>query len=156
MDGKKLLKDVDTRCISLNGLDQRLFSEIKSLVVLMYENHYNVDKAQHLLSRLINIETLLKLAGILPMLHEMNFLMKMSQNRIMYISKYTNGRNSTCLALDNLYMIPKSFAGPEFKSWTKMINIENIEKKLKFDEKWILCITMCSYMVPFHDISKIG
>ena len=45
-DGKKLLKDVDTRWISLNGPAQRLFSEFKSLVGLMYENRYNVDKAQ--------------------------------------------------------------------------------------------------------------
>ena len=47
---KKLLTDVDTRWISLNGPAQRLFSEFKSLVELMYENRYNVDKAQDLLS----------------------------------------------------------------------------------------------------------
>jgi len=63
-DGKKLLKDVDTRWISLNGPTQRLFNEFKYLVGLMYENHYTVDKAQDLLSRLTNIETLFTLAGI--------------------------------------------------------------------------------------------
>lgn len=49
MDGNKLRIDVDTRWISLNGPAQKLFSEFKSLVGLMYENIYNVDKAQDLL-----------------------------------------------------------------------------------------------------------
>ena len=47
----------------------------------------------------------------------------------MYIVEYTNARKSACLALDNLYMMPDSLTGPEFKSWTKIINIENTEKK---------------------------
>jgi len=37
-DGKKLLKDVDTRWISLKGPSQRLFDEYASLVGVMYEN----------------------------------------------------------------------------------------------------------------------
>ena len=96
------------------------------------------------------------LVGIIPMLNEMNFLMKMSQNRTMYISKYTNAINSTCLAFDNLYMMSDSFTGLEFTSWTNIINIENTENFLTFDEKGILCITVRGYMVPFHYISKIG
>lgn len=90
------------------------------------------------------------------MRHEMNVLVKMSQNRTMYIAKYTNARKLACLALDNLYMMPDSFTVPEFKSWTKIINIENTKKKLTFDEKGILCITVRGYMVPFHYISKTG
>ena len=74
----------------------------------------------------------------------------------MYIAKYTNARKSACIALDNLYMMPDSFTGPEFKRWTKIINIENIEIFFTFDEKWILCIAMRGYMVPFHYISKMG
>ena len=49
MDAKIPLKDVDTRWILLNGPTQRLFSEFKSLVGVMYENCYNVDKAQDIL-----------------------------------------------------------------------------------------------------------
>ena len=45
----------------------------------------------------------------------------------MYIVEYTNARKSTCLALDNLYIMQDSFTGPEFKSWTNIINIENTE-----------------------------
>ena len=42
--GKKMLKYVDTRWISLQGPVERLFSEYKSLVGVMYENRYKVDK----------------------------------------------------------------------------------------------------------------
>ena len=77
-DGKKLLKDVDTRWISLNGPAQRLFSEYKSLVGVMYEHRFSVDKDRDLLFRLTDIETLLTLAGILHLLHEMNVLVKMA------------------------------------------------------------------------------
>ena len=85
-DGKNLLKDVDTRWISLNGPAQRLFSEYKSLVGVMYELRFSVDKAQDLLFQLNDIETLLTLARIFCLLHEMNVLVKMAQSRTMYIA----------------------------------------------------------------------
>ena len=44
-DGKKLLKDVDTRWISLNGPTQRVFSDYQSLVWVMYEHRLSIDKA---------------------------------------------------------------------------------------------------------------
>jgi hypothetical protein len=90
----------------LNGPAQRLFSEYQSLVGVMYEHRYSVDKAQDLLFRLTDIETLLTLIGILPMLDEMNVLVKMSQSRTMYIAEYTNARKFACLSLDNLYTMP--------------------------------------------------
>jgi hypothetical protein len=153
-NGNKLLKDVDTRWISLNGPAQRLFSEYQSLVGVMYEHRFSVDKAQDLLFRLTDIETLLTLVGILPMLDEMNVLVKMSQSRTMYIAEYTNARKFACLSLDNLYTMPESFAGPRFTNWTTIIDIENTENYLKFDEKGILCMEVRGYMVPFHYIDK--
>ena len=53
-------------------------------------------------------------------------------------------------------MMPDSFTGPEFKSWTEIINIENTEIFLTFDEKGMLCIAVRWYMVPFHYVSKTG
>jgi hypothetical protein len=105
-NGNKLLNDVDTRWISLNGPAQRLFSEYQSLVGVMYEHRFGVDKAQDLVFRLTDIETLLTLVGILPMLDEKNVLVKMSQSRTMYIAEYTNARKFACLSLDNLYTMP--------------------------------------------------
>jgi hypothetical protein len=48
----------------------------------------------------------------------------------------------------------ESFAGPWFTNWTTIIDIENTENYLKFDEKGILCMEVHGYMVPFHYIDK--
>ena len=77
----------------------------------MYEHRSSVEKAQTLLFLLTNIETLLTLDGILPMLHEMNSLVKMAQSRTMYIVEYTRARKLTWLALDNLYIMEESSTG---------------------------------------------
>ena len=66
------------RWISLKGQAERLFNEYESLVGVMYEHCSSVEKAQTLLFLLTDIETLLTLDGILPMLHEMNNLVKMA------------------------------------------------------------------------------
>jgi len=52
----------------------------------MCEHCFNVDNAQDLLFRLTDIETLLILVEILPMIDEMNVLVKMSQSHTMYIA----------------------------------------------------------------------
>ena len=67
----------------------------------------------------------------------------------MYIVEYTNARKSACLALDNLYMMPESFTGLDFKSWTKIINIENTKKKLMVDEKGYYVTQCVGIWFPF-------
>ena len=91
----------------------------------MYEHHSSVEKSQTLLFLLTDIETLLTLARILPMLHEMNNLVKMAQSCTMYIAEYTRIRKLTCLALDNLYIMEESFTCLAFTNWSKIIKIEN-------------------------------
>ena len=95
------------------------------MVGVMHGHRFSVDKAQDLLFRLNDIETLLTLAEILPLLHEMNVLVKMAQSRTMYIAEYTNATKLACLALDNLYIMAESVTGLEFRNWSKIINIEN-------------------------------
>ena len=80
----------------------------------------------------------------------------MAQSRTMYIAQYTNARKLACLALDNLYTMPRSFTSPKFNGWTTLIDIEKIENYLKFDEKGRLCMAVRGYMVPFHYVSKMG
>ena len=140
----------------MNGPAQRLFSEYKSLVGVMYEHRFSVDKDQDLLFRLTNIETLLTLAGILPLLHEMNVLVKMAQSHTMYIAEYTNARKLSCHELGNLYTMPGYFTSPMFNGWKNLIDIEKIENYLKFDENGRLCMAVCGYMVPFHYVSNMG
>ena len=49
----------------------------------------------------------------------------MAQTQMMYIVEYTREKKSTCLALDNLYIMAQSFTGLAFTNWSKIINIEN-------------------------------
>ena len=122
----------------------------------MYEHRSSVEKSQTLLFLLTDIETLLTLARILPMLHEMNNLVNMAQSRTMYIAEYTRERKLTCLALDNLYIMEDSFIDLAFTNWRKIINIENDEFFWKFDEKGMLCMAVRGHMVPFYYNEKIG
>ena len=96
----------------------------------MYEHRFSVDKAQYLLFQLTDIETLLTLVEILPLLHEMNVFVKMAQSCTMYIAEYTNARKLACLTLDNLYTMPGSFTIPTFNGWNTLIDIEKIENYL--------------------------
>ena len=109
----------------MKGPAERLFNEFASLVGVMYEHRSSVEKIQTLLFLLIDIETLLTLVGILPMLHEMNNHVKMAQSHTMHISEYTRARKLTCLALDNLFIMEESFTGLAFTNWSKIVNIEN-------------------------------
>lgn len=91
---------------------------------------------------------------IIPMLDEMNVLVKMSQSHTMYISEYIYARKLACLSLDILYTMPKPFTSPQFSNWNTIIDIENTKGKLKFDEKGILCMVVHGYMVPFYYIDN--
>ena len=89
----------------MKGPAERLFNEYASLVGVMYEHRSSVEKSQTLLFLLTDIETLLTLDRIFPMLHEMNNLVKMAHSRTMYIVEYIRARKLACLALDNLYIM---------------------------------------------------
>ena len=80
------------------------------------------------------------------MLDEMNALVKIYQSHTMYIPKITSARKLTCLAFDNFNTMQSSFIGPLFTSRTRTINIDDIEKKFKFDEKGIQCIIVHGHM----------
>ena len=83
----------------------------------------------------------------------MNVLLKMSQSCTIYIVEYIHTRKLSCLQLDNLYTMPKSFTGLAFKGWTTIIDIENIENYLKFDGKEILAWQCVS--IWFHFIMLV-
>ena len=122
----------------------------------MYEHHSSAEKAQTPLFLLIDIETLLMLVGIIPMLHEMTNLVNMAWSHTMYIAEYTRARKVTCLALDNLYIMEESFTDLAFTNWRKIINIENDDFFFKFDEKGMLCMAFHGHMVPFYYNENIG
>ena len=83
----KLLKDNDTRWISLDGPVHHLLLEYPSLLGLIYSNKDKLGNLKYLVphSKLIDLETLLTLVAILPILEEMRDIMKKAQQRAMFI-----------------------------------------------------------------------
>lgn len=67
------------------GPVQRVFNEYPSLVGLMDMHAGDVERAEELLYRLRDAETLFTLCGMLPLLEEMNVLIKLAQKRTLYI-----------------------------------------------------------------------
>ena len=76
--------------------------------------------------QLIDVETLLTLCGILPLLHQMYMLIKIVQTRTLYLVEYTKARKMACLLLDNLYITPvEAFDGIDFTKWKELIDLQN-------------------------------
>jgi len=67
-NANKILRDNDTRWISLYEPTRRVLIEYRSLTGYMYEHCNTVDKAKDLLFHLTYFQILLTLCGILPML----------------------------------------------------------------------------------------
>lgn len=85
----------------------------------MYENQDNVENLRcgDLFQRLSNLETLLTLASLLPMLEEMMDIVKKAQQRAMYIAEYAHLRKMSCQALDSLYQNDLNLSDERFNHW---------------------------------------
>lgn len=91
------------------------------------------------------------LATILPMLEEMRNVMKMVQQRYMYIAKYNTVRKMTCVALDNLYRTSDSFSVDEkLSGWMRITDLDNPDKFLKIDAKGELCANIRGVEIPMY------
>ena len=83
----KLLKDNDTRWISLDGPAHHLFSKYPSLLGLINSKDKLGNLKYPILHlKLIDLEMLLTLVAIIPMLEEMRYIMKKAQQRAMFIA----------------------------------------------------------------------
>ena len=94
--GKILLKDNDTRSISLDGPAHRLFSEYPTLLVLINSKKDKLGNLKYpvLHLKLVDLE-MLTLPTILPMLEEMRDIMKKAQQRAMFIAEYSTMHKRT-------------------------------------------------------------
>ena len=147
--GNKILKDVETRWISLHGPAERVLAEYQSLIGVLYEQRLTVDRAPDLLNKLSDIENLLTLASLLPMLDLMNKLVKKAQDRTMYIHEYSDLRKMTCMALDSLYS-DLSGHSPIFSRWEIITDLNHAENFLQFNGKNELCVFVKGFEIPMH------
>ncbi|KAH7433371.1 hypothetical protein KP509_07G066000 [Ceratopteris richardii] len=91
--------NIDTRWISLIGPIECLFEEYKSVIgvinIMSLSKGIQRGKAHNLLQMLSDVETLLYLGGMLPLLREMNNLIKVSQSSDIYVMEYVVARKMT-------------------------------------------------------------
>lgn len=149
-DGKKLQKDVEMRWISLYEPACRVREKYPLLVGFMHKYRHEVHRVRDFFFRLIDLETLLTLFGILPMLQEINTLMKHAQGRLIYIVDFIRMRKMVCQSLDILYCSQDSFDTPIFENWKDLLDLKNPSNYLRFNIHDHLCITVNGRDIPLH------
>ncbi|KAH7428771.1 hypothetical protein KP509_09G016700 [Ceratopteris richardii] len=137
--GRKLKKNIDTRWISLIGPIERLFEEYKSVIgvvnIISLSKGIQKGKAHTLLQMLSDVETLLYLGGMLPLLREMNNLIKVSQSRDIYVMEYAVARKLTCMRLETLYYETSGFDSQEFIEWESLLQVGVEDSFLQYNKK---------------------
>jgi hypothetical protein len=83
--GQQILRNVKTRWISCLEPVKRVMSEYKALVLKMHMDSSSLATAKANLNLLCEIELLLGLACILPMLEALNYLIKFSQHTTCFV-----------------------------------------------------------------------
>lgn len=76
-----------------------------------------------LLHRLTDVETLLTLAGIHPLLDQMNSLIKQAQERTMYVQEYATLQRMTIMGMDNQYLNNYPFNDEAFSKWNQITDL---------------------------------
>jgi hypothetical protein len=86
--GLKILKNVKTRWISILSPAVRVMNEYKVLLVIMKEMSSSLDVAQKNLNLLCDVQVLLGLSRLLPMLRCAHLLMQFAQSRDVFVCDY--------------------------------------------------------------------
>lgn len=120
----KLLRDVETRWISHAAPMTRLLEQfpavLKHVVDLSSTEPHNL-KVQEMYSRLTDLERLLALAAVQPMLAELQVLIKVTQKRDVYVGDLSDAITSTLSKLDQLYLQEgQAFTGAPFAYLCKL------------------------------------
>lgn len=79
--GNKILKQVKTRWISLLKPAKRILQQYSVLVYKMHLDTGSVKAAEKTLETLVDVETMLGLACLVPLLEQLNDVIKFSQRR---------------------------------------------------------------------------
>jgi hypothetical protein len=86
--GLKILKQVKTRWLSMMSPAIRVMNKYRTLVVKMMEDQDEVDTTRTSFHHLIDIQIVVSLSCLIPMLKSLHQLMQLGQKRDVYICDY--------------------------------------------------------------------
>lgn len=128
------------------------FSEYPRLLGLINSKKDKLKNLKYLVLhlKLTNVETLLTLAILLPVLEEMSDIMKKAQQRAMFFAKYSSMRKRTCLTLDNLYQSDRTLSDIKFDKWQKITDLDNLDNYLHINADGELCASVRGINIPMY------
>ncbi|MCO5570857.1 hypothetical protein L7F22_024585 [Adiantum nelumboides] len=94
----------------------------------------NVD-ALRVFEGLVDIEIILGIPCVLPLLERMHMLVKLSQAQDVYVLDFVECIENTKKVLKEMYDLQLGFQGPKFKMWTSLVYGSKSDSWLDFNEK---------------------
>jgi hypothetical protein len=108
MKGLKILRQVKTRWLSMMSPAIRVMNEYRTLVVKMMEDQNDVDSAKTSFHHLIDIQIVLSLSSLIPMLKSLHQSTQLGQKRDVYICDYLDALKQCQANITAFYINDKS------------------------------------------------
>ena len=119
-----MLADVETRWISHEAPVRRLLSQLPAVLKHVVEHLSRMprcSKGIEMHARMTDLERVIALAALLPMLSELKSLIKIMQSRDAYVFDLCQAISTVHAKLDNMYLkTDLAYAGAEFKYLTDL------------------------------------
>jgi hypothetical protein len=109
-NGNKILRDIQTRWISLQKLAERIWDEFKALVLFFSrEVEDEVVGAKYIMDLLLDLETQLSLTVVMPMLEQLDMLTKFLQCREVFLHDMVEAIQLVTQQLRDMYISPTTW-----------------------------------------------
>ena len=136
---KKMLRNVDTRWISMRSPAQRILGEYKTLLVKMGLNmspsagHKGSARAAANFDALSDVQTLLSLACFIPMLNDVHCLIKLSQARDIFICDFMQSIKVCQNELAHMFIdLETAYGTVEFSRYKELVNVNSADIPLRW------------------------
>jgi hypothetical protein len=129
----KLLRDVETRWISHEGPARRVLEQLPAL--LKHVKAYRSEspacvKGIEMYARMTDLERILSLAALLPMLAELKVLINVMQSRDAYVHDLSLSIQTVLTRLEAMYVKDATaYVGADFKSLSALSNCVSRKEK---------------------------
>lgn len=139
--GARMLRNVETRWISMRSPAQRILSEYKTLLMQMGLNmttrpgHKPVAGAADIFDLFSDIEVVLSLACFIPLLNAVYSLMKLSQARDIFICDFLQVVKLCQQELARLFIDRETtYNSHDFTQYSEIVNVEGSNIPLRWQE----------------------